>query len=180
MPCHIPPHRDAPGSSSEHRLEMVRLAIAGTPLRVDDRELRRDGASYSVETLAQLREEVGDEVALIWVMGADAFVNLPQWHRWQELLTFAHIVVMARPGQAMPDNGLIADFYHHHIADSAAHLNTASAGYIWFEQLSPYPISATAIRECLANASSNKEIHDELGGFLSKSVLNYIQTHQLY
>ena len=64
LPCHRPPHRDTPGCSSEQRLEMVRLAVAGSDLVVDDREIQRPGLSYSVNTLEQYRGDLGDNTSL--------------------------------------------------------------------------------------------------------------------
>src|SRR5690554_3923091 len=69
VPCHIPPHRGDTGATSAQRLELIRLAIAGEErLRVDDRELQRAGASYTADTLRQLRQELGAEAPLVMVV----------------------------------------------------------------------------------------------------------------
>ena len=96
IPCRIPPHRDEPLADPLQRLAMVRAALAGQPEMIaDDREIKRDGSSYMVDTLESLRNEfVNDPLCLI--LGMDAFMELPTWHRWQDLLTLAHLVVMHR------------------------------------------------------------------------------------
>lgn len=106
VPCHRPPHRDAPQVSSAQRVEMLRLALQSCPeLQLDERELQRDKPSYTYDTLCELRAEVGDEVSLVLCMGEDAFAGLATWHRWQELLELAHIAVIARPVSAALETG---------------------------------------------------------------------------
>lgn len=152
---------------------MAKLAIEGTDLQVDARELNKDDYSYSVETLEQMRKELGQQISLLWVMGSDAFAELDTWHRWQDLLSLVHIVVMARPDQAVPECGPVAELTTKHRADSVSQLQENAAGLIWFESLTPYPISATVIRDTLAKQGSVTK-------YLSTKVLNYIHNHQLY
>src|SRR5262245_12412890 len=105
MPTGSPPHREQTHASAGHRLAMVKAAVAGQPaFTVDDREVRRSGVSYSVDTLAELRAEHPDR-SLCLLLGMDAFLGLPNWHRWRELLDLAHIVVAHRPGWRAPPSG---------------------------------------------------------------------------
>ena len=105
LPAGNPPHRDQPIADAKLRLEMVQLAVAGQPgFLVDDREVRKAGPSYSVETLAELRHEYPDR-SLCLIVGMDAFLSLPKWHQWQELLQLAHLVVAHRPGWRAPGMG---------------------------------------------------------------------------
>lgn len=157
LPCYRPVHKTGLQASAQQRLAMVALAItdcgdSGAALRVDDRELRRAGWSYSVDTLQQLRLELGPQVAIIWVMGTDSFAGLDSWHRWTELLSFAHIVVMTRPAAQLPDSGPVAQLMRTARASHSQQLSEVAAGLIWFEQLTPYAISATGIRADLAAA----------------------------
>src|SRR3546814_6231996 len=81
---------------------MLDLAVAGEPgLAVDRRELRRDGRSYSIDTLLELRAELGGDAPVALLVGADSFVGLPDWHRWRELFDHAHFVVAQRPGSPL-------------------------------------------------------------------------------
>jgi nicotinate-nucleotide adenylyltransferase len=173
LPCYQPPHRQLPGGSSDQRLAMVELAIADTCLLVDDHEYKRDRVSFSVETLEQLRQGLGSQVSLSWVMGADAFLEFDHWYRWQDFLSLAHIVVIARPGDALPIHGPVAELLKQYRANSVDELKQKPFGTIWFESLTPYSISATAIRVAIGNKQN-------VGAFIPASVLEYIQSHQLY
>lgn len=106
VPCHIPPHRGATGASPEQRLRLLELAIAGErQLCVDDRELVRGGASYTADTLRQLRAEIGPDRPLVMVVGTDAFAGLDRWDSWQQIPELAHIVVVRRPGPQLDPEG---------------------------------------------------------------------------
>nr|MBF0682998.1 nicotinate-nucleotide adenylyltransferase [Pseudomonas sp.] len=98
IPNALPPHRETPQGSSQHRLAMVRLAVEDVPaLTVDARELERDRPSYTIDTLESLRAELAHADQLFLLMGWDAFCGLPGWHRWEELLHHCHILVLQRP-----------------------------------------------------------------------------------
>lgn len=147
IPCGDPPHRGDTFAAAAERLEMVRVATAGlSGFIVDDREIRRDGPSYSVDTLTTLREEFPDR-SLGLIVGMDAFLGLPRWHRWTEILGLAHIIVAHRPGWRAPDIGplgeLLADFGTHRIRD----LHESTAGRIHIHAVTQLEISSTEIRE---------------------------------
>jgi nicotinate-nucleotide adenylyltransferase len=181
LPCHLPPHRQSPGCDSKQRLAMVRLAVADSALLVDAREIERDGVSYTVDTLEQFRQQYGDEVSLIWVMGTDAFASFDCWHRWQAFLSLAHIVVITRPGEQLPASGCLAELFTEHHAHCMDELRQTKAGKIWSQTLTPYPISATAIRQILAGGDKKKgDAKTALQTVLPAAVLNYIQAHRLY
>ena len=107
IPCGDPPHRGVTQASAALRLDMVRLATRKEPgFVVDERELQRDGPSYSIDTLVSLREEFPDR-SLCLITGMDAFLGLSSWHRWDEIMNFAHIVVAHRPGWQVPEDGAL-------------------------------------------------------------------------
>jgi nicotinate-nucleotide adenylyltransferase len=111
LPCYIPPHKDQPESSPSQRLDMLRLAIRDQPSwLLDDRELRRDRPSYTIETLLDLRDDLGQDAALVWLLGMDSFASLNSWYRWQELGEHAHLAVVGRPGSMLPSSGPVADW----------------------------------------------------------------------
>jgi nicotinate-nucleotide adenylyltransferase len=100
MPARQPPHRAPTVASADQRVAMLQAALAGQDrLRLDARELRREGPSYSVDTLTELRAELGPERPLVLLVGADAFAGLDRWHRWRALFELAHVGVLTRPGQ---------------------------------------------------------------------------------
>lgn len=150
MPCGNPPHRETPHADAELRLEMVRVATEGQHgFVVDDRELQRDGPSYSVDTLSALRMEFPlRPIGLI--IGMDAFLSLPKWYHWREILQLAHIIVAHRPGWRAPDMGplgeLLADRGTHRIGD----LHQAKAGHIFIHDVTQLEISSSEIREIIA------------------------------
>ncbi len=174
MPCAVPPHREAPSCSAEHRSAMVELAVAGEPhLVCDSRELRRSGHSYTYDSLVELRSELGDGHSLCLVMGYDAVLKIDTWHRWQELLDQAHIVVLARPGWQLPGEGVVARWLAQHRAAGRGILRQAPAGGVLVEELRPLAISSTEIRELLAAGRSARYL-------LPEPVLDYIESNRLY
>lgn len=99
IPGGDPPHRGAPRASGAHRAAMLRLAFADdTRFAVDEREIHRDGPSYTVETLAALRAELGVQVPMVLLLGRDAAAGLPRWHQPERLPSLCHLLVVARPG----------------------------------------------------------------------------------
>jgi len=173
MPCAVPPHREAPACSAQHRAAMVGLAVAGEPrLACDSRELQREGKSYTIDSLIELRDELGADLGLYLVMGCDAVLTIDTWHRWRELLDWAHIVVIARPGWHLPQSGTVARWLAGHQLPAAAALERP-AGAIIVEELRPLAISATEIRDLLAAGRSARYL-------LPEPVLDYIESHRLY
>jgi len=173
VPCHVPPHRAAPIASASQRLRMLELALEGEPgLTVDSRELQRDAPSYSIDTLTALRAELGPDTALSLVMGMDAFEHLDSWHRWRELRDYAHIVVIARPGSALPQTGAVAEWLSAHRA-AAETLQQRCCGSVVCVELTPWPISATAIRGTIGNGRSPRYL-------LPDAVWRYIRQQRLY
>jgi nicotinate-nucleotide adenylyltransferase len=174
MPSARPPHREAPECSAAHRAAMVELAVAGEPRLVCDlRELQRAGKSYMIDSLTDLRGELGAGTGLCMVLGCDAVLGISTWHRWQELLDWAHIVVIARPGWELPREGEVARWLQDHRVEDSNSLHDKPAGCIAVEELRPLAISSTEIRAILAAGRSARYL-------LPQSVLDYIQTNTLY
>lgn len=150
MPCGNPPHRDAPIANAELRLRMVHVATEGQRgFVVDDRELLREGPSYSVDTLLALREDFPLR-SMALMIGMDAFLGLPKWHQWRDILKLAHIVIAHRPGWRAPDIGplgeLLADCGTHRIAD----VHKAKSGHIYVHDVTQLEISSSEIRHLVA------------------------------
>jgi nicotinate-nucleotide adenylyltransferase len=176
IPAANPPHKPAPEVSAGHRAAMVELAITNNPMfKLDTREMARTGASYTFDTLVSLREELGQEVSLCWIMGSDAFVKLNTWHRWKELLNHCHIILVQRPNSEnqpnLPDE--LAVFLEENYTENIDDLSEKSAGYIHMQAITPLDISATKIREALRTGQSARYL-------MPYNVIEYIQTHKLY
>lgn len=173
VPCHRPPHRDAPQVSSAQRVEMLRSALQACPeLQLDERELQRDKPSYTYDTLRELRAEVGEEVSLVLCMGEDAFAGLSTWYCWRELIQLAHIVVVARPGWAMAETGEVRDLLHRHQRDLKS-LDYEVAGTIVQQSPRLLSISSSEIRQQISAGKSAQFL-------VSDAVWDYIARHNLY
>ncbi len=100
VPAGDPPHKRGRAiSPSTDRLAMVALAIAGNPhFRLSRVEVDRPGVSYSVDTVARLREELGADTRLFFIMGRDMLRDLPTWHQPDRLAELCEIVAVNRPG----------------------------------------------------------------------------------
>ena len=102
IPAADPPHRAPPGASAGQRAEMLDLAVAGhSGLSVDRRELERGGASFTIDTLREVRGELGADAPLIWLLGSDALVGLATWRDWRGLFELAHVLAYKRPGSEL-------------------------------------------------------------------------------
>lgn len=155
VPSYVPPHRDAPGASPDQRLRLLELAIAGEAgLMLDDREVRREGASYTADTLAQLREVIGPDEPLAMVVGTDAFAGFDRWRDWQRIPELAHIVVVERPGEPLDPAGIPAGLLAERGVRSPAELHNTPAGRLLSLAPPLLDISATGIRERIAAGRS--------------------------
>ncbi len=171
-----PPHKTAPEVSAEQRAKMVQLAIADNPIfKLDTRELNRDGASYTIDTLISLQEELGADAALCLIMGSDAFVHLNTWHRWQALIDYCHIILVLRPtSTAQPKlTEELSVLLHNHYTEDISDLSAESAGFIHMQKITALDISATNIRTQLKAGDSPRYL-------MPDSVLEYIKNHGLY
>jgi nicotinate-nucleotide adenylyltransferase len=177
IPASIPPHRATPRVTATERLEMTRLACAGNArFAVDDRECRRPGPSYTVDTLQELRAELGIKQPLCLLMGVDAFLALHTWSRWESLFELSHVIVAHRPGFALDVEGMsraLADQFQMRRAPAASHLHESAAGLVWPQPITPLDVSATAIRATIGQDRSPRYL-------LPDSVLDYIHRHTLY
>lgn len=175
LPAADPPHRPPTGASAIQRSEMLHLAVRDLPFcRVDERELRRDGPSYSVDTLNDIRREIGTERPLAWLLGADSFSGLASWHHWRELFELAHFVIAIRPGHEL---GRLAEPLRSACegrwAEAPQALENKGAGRLYRLILPPRPESATAIRRSLAAGEGDL-------GWLSPAVAEYVRERGLY
>jgi nicotinate-nucleotide adenylyltransferase len=179
VPSGTPPHRTRPGADAQHRVEMAKLAIAGNPrFSVDARETQRSGPGYTVDTLTELRGELGNGRALVLLLGADAFLDLATWSRWRKLFDLAHILVAYRPGfpidtwQARMPEPLAHEYAARYMQQPLA-VHLAPAGGIAAVSMTGLDISATFVRTALARGASARYL-------VPDGVLDYIRSHGLY
>lgn len=179
IPAGVPYLRHIPIASPQHRAAMVRAAIQNNPRFIlDEREIHRPGPSYSVESLRELKQEMGENATLYFVIGADAFMKLAGWRSWRELFGLCHFIIAARPGHALATNhGILpqelGEECLHRWVSSADDLKCAPSGLIFVAPTTLLDISATAIRARIAAKTSVRYL-------LPDAVLDYIETNHLY
>lgn len=151
IPVGNPGHREPPLAPAALRLEMVRAAVAGQPgFVVDEREVRRDGVSYSIDTLEELRlEHPGRPLCL--VLGMDAFLGFTGWRRWPDILALAHLVVAHRPGWERPGPGPLRELLDLRCTARAADLHEVAAGRIYVHAVTQLEISSTGLRDIITS-----------------------------
>jgi len=178
IPAGTPPHREVPQVSARHRSAMVKLAIADQPAFVlDDREVKRTTPCYTVDTLRELRAELGASQPLCLLMGGDAFLQLHTWHEWERLFDLAHIVVGFRPGFTLEERihsatEILRRHYQQRLC-SAQDLSQQPSGGIVELAIPKLEISATLIRSRVAENRSIRYL-------LPNAVADYIHQHHLY
>ncbi|HEY5802119.1 MAG TPA: nicotinate-nucleotide adenylyltransferase [Lysobacter sp.] len=180
IPAADPPHKGATHADATARARMLDLAVAGEPgLKVDRRELRRDGPSYTVDTLRELRDELGPDQPIVWMIGGDSLLQLHTWHRWQELFRFAHVLAVARPGSHLEAATIAARSppVHAEVAgrwSEASKLSQAPAGgFAAFELALQRPESSTELRRRIAAGEAWQD-------WVPPAVAEYIRRHGLY
>lgn len=182
VPCAQPSHRSQASASPRHRKAMLDIAVAQERrLVVDDREYKRGGVSYAVDTLKSFAEEFPD-AALVYVQGWDSFNSLTTWHRWQELFLFAHVCAISRPGQKLPSQhsppgSAVAKLYKELIlrqVGSVDALFSRRQGSILILEELAVDVSSTQVREVLASENADMSIN------VCEGVDEYIRQHQLY
>lgn len=178
IPAGQPWHRDHPGAAAADRLAMVQATVAGEPrFLLDPTEVAEASPGYTVQTLERLRRQEGAARPLVLLMGADAFLGLPRWHRWQELFALAHLAVATRPGFPLDAfaSPLAAEVEARR-CDTAALLANSPGGRILFFELVAGTVSATEVRGLVAAGAAP----EKLAGLVPAPVLDYIRQHHLY
>jgi nicotinate-nucleotide adenylyltransferase len=171
LPNRTPPHRETPWLNAENRLELLNTAIADQPgFVLDEREMRREGQSYMVDTLESLQVDFPSE-SICLILGMDAFLGLRQWHQWQRIPQFCHLIVTTRPGfEFNPD--AIEDLPVT-LATTAAELDEVATGRILLQSVTQLDISASVIRKLLARERSVRYLlPDRVNDKLMKMVKN--------
>ncbi|MCW8854059.1 MAG: nicotinate-nucleotide adenylyltransferase [Gammaproteobacteria bacterium] len=154
LPNRLPPHRQQPWLDTETRRQLVEIAIADVDgFVLDDRELKREGPSYMVDTLADLKNDF-PEYNLCLIMGMDAFSGFTQWHRWQDILNLCHLIVITRPGTDKPDFAEFSDIIESRLCRQAEALVESQQGQILLQSVTMLDISASQIRQILISGAS--------------------------
>jgi nicotinate-nucleotide adenylyltransferase len=164
-------------ASAQERVAMLELAFAEAqlPVKIDLQEVERAGPSYTVDTLRQVRAELGPQASIVFLMGADQLQHLDSWREWRALFELAHIGVASRPGFELNDAALpeavAAELQQRR--GSPAQLRGRACGLVAIAPTLAVDISATQIRAALQREKAANSL-------ISPVVLDYIQQHNLY
>lgn len=178
VPCNYSPFRSQPFATNNQRLKMLELVTQeSSNVSIDTYEIERNGPSYTIKLLQHLQREllfVKEKCGLCLIIGADAFVHFTSWHKWEEILTLCNIIVADRPGtdqlyKTLPPN------FPAQIVDSAIKLHRQTSGLIWFADLQPLNISASAIRYLIS-----QEQYFSARALLHPKVWKYIEKNKIY
>jgi nicotinate-nucleotide adenylyltransferase len=179
IPAHDPPHKPIdPHASSFHRFAMAALAIGERAgYRLSDTELRREGHSYTDDTLRALHDAGWLASQLFFILGADAFAEIATWHRYPSVLDAAHFVVVARPGttieaalQRTPELRSRAELATCGGQPQSAHNGTTG---IFLVEAQTRDVSSTTIRQRLAR-------QQPIDDLVPPAVARHIVAHHLY
>ncbi len=173
LPCGNPVHRNGVFASSQHRLAMLRLAVEGySDIGIDDRELKSDDPSFTLTSMQKIKQELPD-ARLYFIMGQDAFNAFDTWHRWQDILLIAHIIVAARPGYKLDPAKELESELNTRMVLSVDKLKQADNGKILITDYDLLDISSSMVRDAILSKKSVAELVPE-------KVAQYINTHKLY
>ena len=180
LPAADPPHKGPTHANAEQRASMLALAIAGEPgLQLDRRELHREGPSYTIDTLRELRAELGPDTPIIWMIGSDSLVELDTWRCWRELFDYAHILAVQRPGSLTDGDSLAgrAPAVYAEIAPRQRRpsqlQDSAAGGFAIFPLAEQRPESSTELRRRLREGEPWRD-------WVPVQVADYIDQHDLY
>lgn len=169
----VPPHRASPSASAAQRFEMLNLAVEGNPLlEISDMELKREGPHYTLDTVRQVRERSGGSMPFL-ALGVDAFLEIAMWHKPEEVLAQAHLVILTRPGfetdllSPVPDPA--REKYR---AQGQGFLHPSGATLRKIE-ITPIDISSSLIRKLAAQGRSFRYLVPE-------PVFDYIRAKGIY
>lgn len=174
----MPPHKKVEGEvAGEHRMEMVRLAIARNPhFSLSDIELKTPGKSYSIGTIQHFRRKYGTESQIFFILGMDAFLEIRTWKSFQELFSLCHFIVMTRPGFEKPSSVpvLPPKIGGAFIYDEGENRFVHRDGYcVYLQEITLLDISSTKIREEVKKGRSIRYL-------LPREVERYIERHRFY
>lgn len=168
-----PVHRTEPHATVAERLAMLTLALQNHPsLKIDDSEIQRRGPSYTIDTLEAMRIKF-PKTPFCFILGLDAWLGFTNWHRYEEILKYSHLIIATRPQYVLPQSGQLAELLKLHQTTNPLDLQTSLSGKIIFHATSAIDISATEIRQKIARGENPQS-------WLAPSVYDYIVQHHLY
>jgi len=173
LPAGTPPHRSDTFAAAEHRLAMLKLALSyQNDLTLDGREVSRGGASYMVDTLAELHLDAPG-ARLLLMIGQDAANSLDQWHDWRTLFELSHVVILRRPESKHVYSAALLEQVESRTVMDPGQLISAPSGLVMPLEVTQLAISSTDIRRRIRLGMSPRYL-------LPETVIAYIREHGLY
>ena len=178
LPAGLPYHRGRTAhATNDQRLTMVKLATArDARFDVDERELRREGPTYTYDTLVEIRKERGPDTPLVFLTGSDAFGRIDTWHRWTELFDLAHFVIAIRAGDETWQSkgpGAFPKEAWPRITLNQREMLSAPSGKVMTFFMTSIAISSTAIRTLAGEGASIRYLTPD-------PVVEFVRSHDLY
>ncbi|MGE5651649.1 nicotinate-nucleotide adenylyltransferase [Noviherbaspirillum sp. UKPF54] len=177
LPAGNPWQKQGLQASPEQRIDMLRLAFGGmsVPVVIDRQEIERRSATYTIDTLRQLRADLGPQVSLVFLIGADQLLQLHTWKEWDHLFDYAHICAASRPGFVLDEAHLpvpVAQEFARR-AGTPEQIRDCAHGLAYVATNLAINISATEIRAALQRGAQPNSL-------IPPGVLDYIKQHHLY
>ena len=174
IPCQQSPHKNKVYASAEHRWKMLNLIVNSQErLIVDNCELKREAPSYTIDTLIELREKFGENQSLVLILGMDAYLKFCQWHRYKEILSYCHLMLLQRPGYNLPESGCEKDYLDSCRVKDIALLADTACGSIYLSNLEKIDISSTQIRKTITDGEQPRYA-------IPGNIWSYIKRNKLY
>jgi len=181
--AHITPAKDrlamTMAAADVLREEFLTKQIS-TVVTVDPMEIDRGGSSYTIDSAKELRQQFGPNVSLIWLMGADSFLQLYTWNDWRDLSRYIHLAVASRPPYSiqkqLTDHPPLQDYYLDHQTQSASDLCAKAAGLIYLDEQLSIDLASSSLRPLLSSNNTANPIQE----WLPKSIHTLILKKGLY
>jgi len=181
--AHITPAKDrlamTMAAADVLREEFLTKQIS-TVVTVDPIEIDRGGSSYTIDSAKELRQQFGPNVSLIWLMGADSFLQLYTWNDWRDLSRYIHLAVASRPPYSiqkqLTDHPPLQDYYLDHQTQSASDLCAKAAGLIYLDEQLSIDLASSSLRPLLSSNNTANPIQE----WLPKSIHALILKKGLY
>ncbi|MBC7684547.1 MAG: nicotinate-nucleotide adenylyltransferase [Bdellovibrionales bacterium] len=177
IPAGNPWQKSSLRASAQDRVAMLELAFAEASLQVtmDLQEIERNAPTYTVDTLRNVRAQLGPDASLVFLIGADQLLHLDTWRDWRHLFDLAHIGVAARPGFSLAGAALppAVAIELQQRQGSLEQLRNTPSGHAYVAQALAVDVSSTQVRAALQRG-------EQANSLISPVVLDYIQQHNLY
>ena len=163
IPTFIPPHKNSSElADGAHRMNMCKLVFMGEKFQVSDIEIKRQGKSYSYDTLCELKRVYPDD-ELYFIIGSDMLLSFDKWYRYEDILSMCTLCVMTRENEIGRET----------LLEYARNVLKLREDEIIISNSKAYEMSSTLIREKIRR-------NENLSDFLTEEVENYIKENKLY